>query len=129
VRLVDPATGAMEAAAFLKGSLWITGRGLDLLRVDPATGKVRAVTDVGAAAFDVVADSGRIVVASYSKRGARRGDPIVGSFSSVDARSGRVTASIRATGTAYLSGLVVSGSTMYAADTVQGRLLRLPRPK
>ena len=122
--IVDVARGSTEAAAFSNGSLWITGRGLDLLRVNPATGKVQTVTDIGPAGFDVAVGGGKLVVAGYSKAGARRGDPIVGSFSTVDPRSAKVVATLSATGLAYLSGLAVSGSTIYAADTVQGRFVR-----
>jgi sugar lactone lactonase YvrE len=126
--LVDPSTGSAEAAAFAGGSLWVTGRGLDLLRVSTSTGKVRAVTDIGPAGFVVSVTSGRIVVAGYSDLGARRGDPIVGSFSTVDPRSGKVVARTAATGTAYLSGFSTAAGTIFAADTVQGRLVRLAVP-
>ena len=33
---------APERMAYAEGSLWVTGRGTDLLRVDPDTGAVRA---------------------------------------------------------------------------------------
>jgi hypothetical protein len=122
--IVDVARGSTEAVAFSHGSLWLTGRGLDLLRVSPATGKVQTVTDIGPAAFDVAVSGDRLVVAVYSKAGARRGDPIVGSFSTVDPGSARVVATLGATSLAYLSGLVVAGRTIFAADTVQGRLVR-----
>jgi streptogramin lyase len=126
--VVDPSKGSTEAVAFTRGSLWITGRGLDLLRVSPATGKVRMVTDVGPAGFNVATSGGRLVVAGYSARGARRGDPILGSVKTVDPASGKVLATVKAAGTAYLSGLAILGRTIYAADTVQGRLVRLAVP-
>lgn len=123
--IVDVARGSTEAAAFSNGSLWVTGRGLDLLRVSPATGKVQTVTDIGPAGFALAVSGSKLVVAGYSKTGARRGDPIVGSFSTVDPRLAKVVTTLTATRVAYLSGLVVSGTEIYAADTVQGRLVRV----
>ena len=58
-------------------SLWITGRGLDLVRVDPGTGDERGTTEIGAAGIDVAAVGGRLAVISATEAGARRGDPIV----------------------------------------------------
>jgi hypothetical protein len=122
--IVDVARGSTEAAAFSNGSLWLTGRGLDLLRVSPATGKVQTITDIGPAGFGLTVSGGKLVVAVYSNAGARRGDPIVGSFRTVDPRSAEMVATLRATSLSYLSGFVVSGTQIYAADTVQGRLVR-----
>lgn len=127
--IVDLAKGSTEAAAFLNGSLWITGRGLDLLRVSPSTGKVRGVTDVGPAAFNLATSGGRIVFAGYSGAGARRGDPIVFRVGVVDPRSSTVVAAVTATRTVYLSGMSLLGGTIYAADTVQGRLVRFAVPR
>jgi hypothetical protein len=126
--IVDVSKGAIEAAAFSNRSLWITGRGLDLLRVRPSTGKVQTVTDIGPAGFNVATSGGKIIVAGYSDIGARRGDPIVRTFTALDAGSGDVEATTTATGTAYLSGFFVSGRTIYAADTVQGRFVRVAVP-
>jgi hypothetical protein len=119
-------TAATEAAVFAHGSLWITGRGLDLLRVDPARGAVVSTVEIGPAGLDVALAGGRILVAVYSEAGASRGDPVVASFASVDPATPAVVATAAAGG--YLSGLGVRGSKIYAADTVTGRLTRLPVP-
>src|SRR4051794_20722086 len=47
-------TTAAERVVFAGDSLWITGRGLDLLRIDPANGRVTATTDIGPAGIEVV---------------------------------------------------------------------------
>ncbi|HST15477.1 MAG TPA: hypothetical protein VLJ44_11570 [Gaiellaceae bacterium] len=47
----------------------------------------------------------------------------------VDPRSSKVVAAVTATRTAYLSGMSLIGGTIYAADTVQGRLLRFAVPR
>jgi hypothetical protein len=126
--VADPLRSAADAAAYVNGSLWITGRGLDLLRLDVRTGKVVARTEIGPAAFALAASGPGLLVASYTPRGARRGDPVVGRLSLVDA-TGRVTSAVAATAPSYLSGLVVRGSDVYAADAVNGRLLVLRMPR
>src|SRR4051794_34101775 len=117
---------ATEEAVYASGALWLTGRGLDLLRIDPATGKATATVEIGAAGFGVASARGKIVVAVYSDEGARRGDPLVASFAAVEPATNSVAATAEAAG--YLSGFAVSGSTIYAADTVTGRLTKLPLP-
>jgi streptogramin lyase len=126
--LADTSTSATEEVAYTAGSLWITGRGLDLLRVSATTGKLRATVEIGPAGLNVMTLAKRLLVATYSARGARRGDPIVGSFLTVDPTTNRVVARTNATATSYLSGLALAGGSIYAADTVQGRLARLALP-
>jgi len=55
-------------------------------------------------------------------------DAHVGSVRTVDPASGKVLATVNAAGTVYLSGLAILGRTIFAADTVQGRLVRLAVP-
>ena len=57
---------APERMVQLAGSLWITGRGTDLLRVDPATGAVQATIDIGASGIDVAATPGALWVPARS---------------------------------------------------------------
>ena len=123
------ATAATEQATFAAGALWLTGRGLVLLRVDPARGRTTATIEIGAAGLAVATSGTRLLVASYTARGARRGDPVVARLALVDPRSGRVTSSTSASRPSYLSGLVVQGNLVVTADTVLGRLARLTFPR
>jgi DNA-binding beta-propeller fold protein YncE len=126
--LADTRTSATEQAVFAGGSLWLTGRGLDLLRVDPRSGKVRATVEVGPAGLALAAVGGKVLVASYTDDGARRGDPVVGAFAVVDPATGAVGPAAAATSSSYLSGLAVRNGKIFAADTVLGRLVRLSLP-
>jgi streptogramin lyase len=128
VGLADTSTSATEEVAYARGSLWITGRGLDLLRVSAKSGKVQATVEIGPAGLNVVRAGSRLLVASYSVRGARRGDPIVGALLTFDPAANRIVGRATATGASFLSGLALSGGFIYAADTVQGRFVRLTRP-
>ena len=42
--VAEPQTTAAERIAYAQGSLWVTGRGLDLLRLDATTGHVQATS-------------------------------------------------------------------------------------
>ena len=95
--LADTSTSATEEVAYTAGSLWITGRGLDLLRVSTKTGRLQATVEIGPAGLNVMTAAKRLLVAAYSARGARRGDPIVGSFLTVDPATNRVVARTNAT--------------------------------
>jgi membrane-bound serine protease (ClpP class) len=48
-------TAAPERLAWSDGSLWLTGRGLDLVRIDPQTGEELGTVEIGAAGIDLVA--------------------------------------------------------------------------
>ena len=57
--LSPPDSTAAERIAVLGNSLWITGRGLDLLRRSPA-GAPLGTVEVGPAALDVVSDGSNL---------------------------------------------------------------------
>src|SRR5215218_8290321 len=98
-----------ERMARAGDSLWITGRGLDLVRVDPATGAERGATEIGAAGIDVLAVGRRLAAISATDAGARRGDPIVAAVSWIDPATGAVLRSSVATSPTSLTGTAVLG--------------------
>ena len=96
--------------------------------MSPATGKIETSIDLGPAGVGVVAAGNRIVAAAFTAEGARRGDPVAAALDAIDAGSNTIAASVAATRTAYLSGFVLRGNTLWVADTVNGTLTRLPVP-
>jgi streptogramin lyase len=116
-------TTAAERIAFARGALWITGRGLDLLRLDPATGAVTRTVEIGPGGIEVLAIGTRIVVSAATPRGARRGDPILGALVAVDAATARPAP--RKIAPAFANGLVLVGGSAWSADTVNGHLTRI----
>jgi len=112
--------GATEHVAYLDGSLWITGRGLDLLRVRPSTGVVQATVPIGPAGVDVVAAQGRIVALAATDVGAARGDPIVASVQTIDPATDAVTSTVATQATLYSGGLVAAAGHVWIADVVGG---------
>jgi streptogramin lyase len=118
--ITPPDTTAAERVAWAGGSLWITGRGLDLLRVDPKDGSIVSTTEIGPAGIEVLAAGSKLLVSAATARGARRGDPILGALRTVDAATGKVTASVAATSPVYASGLAIRAGEAWTVDTVRG---------
>jgi streptogramin lyase len=113
---------APERLAWWDGSLWVTGRGLDLVQLDPVTGDELSTIDVGAAGIDLVTAGDRLAVVSATPRGARRGDPLVAAVQTL--RHGEQTTTV--TGAAYsLTGLTALGDRLYLLDGLHGKLVRL----
>ena len=135
---IDPATNvatalgrlpgdAPERMAYAEGSLWVTGRGTDLLRVDPATGAVQATVDVGAGAIDVIAAAHSIWVAVPTDEADRQGNPFLDRLLRVDPTTMAVTETLRPTAPIVVNGLASTGNSLWIADTAGGRLYRVTR--
>ena len=90
---------APERMVFLGGKLWITGRGADLMQVDPATGAVEATYEIGASGIDVVAAGGALWVPARSAAVDRSGFPTMEALRRVST-TGTVTTVARARGRA-----------------------------
>lgn len=122
--LSPPATSAAERVAALGGSLWITGRGLDLLRRSPS-GSALGTVDVGPAAMDVVTDGSSLWTAVFTPAAARRGDPVTGELLRVDA-GGAVAERVPALRQLFVNGLAAEPGALWVYDGVAGLLVRLP---
>jgi streptogramin lyase len=119
--------GAPERIAWAAGSLWVTGRGTDLLRLDPETGVVQATIEIGAGGIDVVASAGAVWVPSRSAAADARGFPTMAALRRVETGTGVVTTAVRARGRVDVHGLVPYGSGVLFADNTGGRLYAVPR--
>ena len=133
---IDPATNtstalgrlpgdAPERMTYAEGSLWVTGRGTDLLRVDPATGAVQATVDVGAGAIDVAAAAHSIWVAVPTDEADRQGNPFLDRLLRVDPATTAVVETLRPTAPIVVNGLASTGNALWIADTAGGRLYRI----
>jgi streptogramin lyase len=116
---------APERMARLAGSLWITGRGTDLLRVDPQTGAVNATIDVGASGIDVVGAAGTLWVPSRSASVDATGFPTMEALRRVSASTGVVTTVARASGRLDVHGLQARNGFVWLADNRAGMLYRV----
>jgi DNA-binding beta-propeller fold protein YncE len=127
-RLVATIPGdAPERLAWANDHLWITGRGTDLLEVDPDNGAVLRTVEIGAGGIDVVADGDTLWVPSRSSEVDARGLPTMEALRRVDAKSGAVTSSVVASGPLDVHGLVADDGGVWLADNTHGVLYRVSR--
>jgi YVTN family beta-propeller protein len=124
--VVDLGGDAPERLELAGGSLWVTGRGTDLLEVDPASGAVRRTVEIGASGVDVVAARGALWVPVRTAAADVRGFPTIARVVRVDARTGAVRSVSTARGRVDVHGLAADGRFVWVADTTAGRLHRLP---
>jgi sugar lactone lactonase YvrE len=116
---------APERMVFLAGSLWITGRGTDLLQVDPATAAVKATIDIGASGIDVAASAGSLWVPARSAAVDPTGLPTMQALRRVSAATGRVQTVTRASGRVDVHGIATQGRSLWLADNRAGLLYRV----
>jgi hypothetical protein len=117
-------TTAAERVAALGGSLWITGRGLDFLRLAPS-GAVLGRTEVGPAGMDVISDGSTLWLPAFTPAAARRGDPVAGAILRLDDR-GAVLSRTAVRGRLFVNGLAAGDGAVWVLDGVAGLLLRRP---
>jgi YVTN family beta-propeller protein len=118
---------APERMVWVNGHLWITGRGTDLLEVDPDNGAVLRTIEIGAGGIDVVADGDSIWVPSRNSEVDARGFPTMEALRRVDAKSGAVTSAVLASGPLDVHGLVATDGAVWLADNTHGVLYRVAR--
>ena len=124
--IVGGSNAAAERLALLGDGLWITGRGVSLVEMDPATGAVRRTVDVGGTGIDVVAAAGALWVPVRTAAVDRTGFPTMTALRRVDSRRAASRRSRRrgdaSTSTASPPGSARSGSpTTRAACCIGSR--------
>jgi streptogramin lyase len=129
VQRPGPVLGGMDAAAerieAFGGVLFVTGRGLDLLRVSSANGTILGQTEIGAGGIDVFSDGANLWVVPYEAAADLRGDPIAEAVLRVDA-SGAITKRIVPTRQMFVDGVGAADGQVWLFDAVAGLLVRLP---
>ncbi len=119
---MDAAAERIEAFG---GALFVTGRGLDLLRVSPADGMILGQTEIGAGGIDVVSEGANLWVVPYEAAADLRGEPIADAVLRLDA-SGAVTNRIVPTRQLHANGVAAADGQLWLFDAVAGLLVRLP---
>ena len=123
--VVGGAGAAAERMALLGRSLWITGRGVSLLEVDPASGAIRGTVDVDGTGIDVVATDGALWIPVRTAAVDRTGFPTMTAVRRVTS-DGAVTTVATALGRVDVHGLAVGLGSVWLADNTSGVLYRLP---
>jgi hypothetical protein len=124
--LTDLGGDAPERMVWLGGSLWVTGRGTDLLKVDPSSGSVERTIEIGASGIDVAAAGGTLWVPTRSAAVDQRGLPTMNALVRVSASTGAATTVARPTARLDVHGLVAAGGGVWIADNRGGTLYRIP---
>jgi glutamine cyclotransferase len=125
-RLATLRADAPERMVLTAGRLWITGRGTDLLEVDPGTGAVLRTVDIGVSGIDVVVRGDAIWVPVRSAEVDARGLPTMEALERVDPRTGAVTATITVSAPVDVHGLAADDRGVWLADNTHGVLYRVP---
>jgi streptogramin lyase len=123
--LVRMKAGAPERLALLDGRLWVTGRGIGLFGLDPATGDVEKVVEVGASGIDLVAADGALWVPSRSAEIDPTGLPTMEALRRVTP-AGKTTVAARPSAPLDVHGLAAGDGAVWLADTTSGVLYRVP---
>jgi streptogramin lyase len=127
-RLTTVPGDAPERMAWSSGSLWVTGRGTDLLRLDPETGAVKATIEIGTGGIDVVAAAGGALwVPTRAAAADSRGFPTMTWLRRVDAASGKVTTPVKTSRRIDVHGLVPYRRGVLFSDNTGGSLYAVPR--
>jgi hypothetical protein len=125
-RLAVIAGDAPERMVWLRGRLWITGRGTDLLKVDPASGAIEQTVDIGVSGIDIAADGDNLWVPTRSAAVDERGFPTMDALKRVTASSGVVSTVGQPTGRVDVHGIVARAGVVWLADNTGGVLYRIP---
>src|SRR5580765_6473689 len=125
-RITTLPADAPERMVLSGGHLWITGRGTDLLEVDPATGSVLRTVDIGVSGIDVVVRGDAIWVPVRSAAVDAQGFPTMEALKRVDPRSGSVTATMAASAPMDVHGLAADDRGVWLGDNTHGVLYRVP---
>jgi hypothetical protein len=118
---------APERMVFVRGSLWITGRGTKLLEVSGANGDRLRMVDIGVSGIDVAAAGDDLWVPTRSASIDGRGFPRMTALKRVDAATGAVEQVVRSTARVDVHGIAADAGGVWLADNTRGRLYRVAR--
>ena len=116
---------APERITFSHGSLWVTGRGTDLLKVNPATGAVEQTIEIDASGIDLVAVGDDLWVPTRSDEVDQSGFPTMDALKRVSMSTGAVTTAARPTKSAGRERPRRGRRRGSIADNRSGRLYRV----
>lgn len=121
---IEGNNAAAERIALLGNSLWVTGRGMPLVEVDPETGATRRSVDIDGTGIDVVATTSALWVPVRTPAVDRRGFPTMTAVRRVSP-AGSVTTVATARGRVDVHGLAIGLGSVWLADNTSGFLYRI----
>jgi DNA-binding beta-propeller fold protein YncE len=125
VATVGGGDAAAERLTLLDGSLWVTGRGVPLVEVDPETGAVRSTVDIHGTGIDILAAAGALWVPVRTVAVDRTGLPTMTALRRITPAGG-VTTVARASGRVDVHGFAASAGSVWIVDNTSGFLYSIP---
>jgi DNA-binding beta-propeller fold protein YncE len=122
--VVGGSNAAAERLALLGDSLWITGRGVGLVEMDPTSGAVRRTVEIGGTGIDVISAAGALWIPVRTAAVDRTGLPTMTAIRRV-AQDGTVTTAATTRGRVDVHGLATGLGSVWIADNTGGLLYRL----
>ena len=122
--VVGGSDAAAERVAILGDSIWITGRGVPLLEVDPESGEVRRSIDIAGTGIDLIAAANSLWVPVRTAAVDRTGFPTMTAVRRITT-AGVVTTVATAQGRVDVHGLAAGLGSVWLADNTSGFLYRL----
>lgn len=117
---------APERIVWYRDRLWVTGRGTDLLKVNPANGKIERTIEIGASGIDLAAAGDNIWIPTRSAATDPSGFPTMDALKRVSVSSSSVATVAEPTGRLDVHGLRVAIGAVWIADNRSGYLYRVP---
>ena len=118
--------GAPERMVWRDGSLWITGRGTDLLQVRPSDGAVQRTIEIGGSGIDLVVSGSELWVPTRSAAVDPSGFPTMDALKRVSVSTRTVSTVATPTSRLDVHGLVAANGAVWIADNRRGFLYRVP---
>jgi hypothetical protein len=116
---------APERLVWSHGSLWVTGRGTDLLELNPENGAIRKTIEIGASGIDLVAAGDALLIPTRSDAVDPTGFPTMDALRRVSMSSRLVSTIARPTSRLDVHGLAAARGTVWIADNRRGYLYRI----
>jgi len=124
--LLKPLGGdAPERMVWSHDRLWVTGRGTDLLKVNPASGTIERTIEIGASGIDLAAVGDDLWIPTRSAATDQRGFPTMAALRRVSVSSELVATVTEPTSRLDVNGLGVANGAVWIADNRRGRLYRV----
>ena len=125
-RLARIGHDAPERMVWAHGSLWITGRGTDLLKVSPADGSIQRTIEIGASGIDLALAGDDLWIPTRSAEVDQSGFPTMEALRRVSTSSGAVSSIAKPTTRLDVHGLAVANGRVWIADNRRGYLYSIP---
>jgi hypothetical protein len=119
---------APERMEWAENALWITGRGTDLLRIDPTNGHELDTIEIGASGIDVAVDGDDVYVPTRSAAIDQSGFPTMDALKRVSVTTLAVTVVSVPNGRLDVHGIVTARGALWLADNTSGFLYKVTKP-